>query len=66
VVTLARTQSVLVYLVLEFTGAEADTEHTVFDLITLPGASLPHNDVTLFTLNNHRDTSFYKTLNSPH
>ena len=60
VVTFARTQSVLVDLISEFAGLEANTQDTVLDLITLPRTSLQQPPLAIPTplpisikINNH-------------
>jgi len=45
IVTFARTQSVLVDLIFEFAGLEADTQDTVLDLITLTRTSLQQTTI---------------------
>jgi len=67
VVAFARTQPVVVDLILEFAGAEADAQHAVLDLIALPRTCLQHADTnstvtsepgTIFERKNKRTTTF--------
>ena len=68
VVAFARTQSVVVDLILQFARAEADAQHAVLDLIAFPGTSLQHTDTdstvtsepgNIFERKNKRTTSFF-------